>query len=63
MFSSHTLIPFSHNSLLSSGRLTPVVYPEIYSLEKLTDGLAALESRKTWGKAIIRVKDEKHAKL
>ncbi|KAI0785659.1 alcohol dehydrogenase [Abortiporus biennis] len=49
--------------LLSSGRVKPVCYSEVYPLEKLGDGLHALESRKTWGKTIIRVRDEKLAKL
>jgi len=44
-------------SLLRSG-VTPVVYPEVYPLERLADGLGALENRKTWGKAIVRIKDE-----
>lgn len=50
-------------SLFSSGRATPVMYTEIYPLERLTDGLAALERRETWGKAVVRIKDEKNAKL
>jgi len=44
--------------MLQSGKATPVVYSEVYPLERLADGLVALESRKTWGKAIVRVKDE-----
>jgi hypothetical protein len=35
-----------------------VIFSEIYTLERLVDGLAALERRETWGKAIVRVKDE-----
>lgn len=31
---------------------------EIYKLEQLVDGLAALEKRQTWGKAVVRVKEE-----
>jgi len=45
--------------LFASGKAKPVIYSEIYPLEKLTDGLAALERRETWGKAIVRVRDEK----
>ncbi|KAJ6625624.1 hypothetical protein B0H10DRAFT_1782956 [Mycena sp. CBHHK59/15] len=46
-------------SLLNSGRVSPpVVYKEIYPLEKLSDGLHALENRQTWGKVIVRVKEE-----
>jgi len=44
--------------LLSSGKITPVVYPGIQPLERIGDALVALESRKTWGKAVVRVKDE-----
>ncbi|KAF8210306.1 hypothetical protein K438DRAFT_1665380 [Mycena galopus ATCC 62051] len=45
--------------LLTSGRVSPpVVYEDIYSLENLVDGLRALETRKTWGKATVRVKEE-----
>ncbi|KAJ7188200.1 alcohol dehydrogenase [Mycena filopes] len=45
--------------LLESGRVTsPVVYREVFKLDKLVDGLSALENRKTWGKAVARVKDE-----
>lgn len=50
-------------SLFSSGRAKPVNYTEVYPLEKLSDGLDALERRETWGKAIVRVKDEIAAKL
>lgn len=44
--------------LLASGRVNPVNYTKVYTLETIRDGLAALENRKTWGKAIVRVKDE-----
>lgn len=44
--------------LLASGRVNPVNYTEVYTLETIRDGLAALENRKTWGKAIVKVKDE-----
>ncbi|KIM40120.1 hypothetical protein M413DRAFT_446274 [Hebeloma cylindrosporum] len=45
-------------SLFASGRVKPVTYTGIYKLEQLVDGLAALEKRQTWGKAVIRVKEE-----
>ncbi|PPQ98630.1 hypothetical protein CVT24_003963 [Panaeolus cyanescens] len=48
-------------SMFASGKVQPVVYNEIYTLEGLVKGLAALEKRETWGKAIVRVKDEKPA--
>ncbi|KAJ7072303.1 NAD(P)-binding protein [Mycena amicta] len=45
--------------LVSSGRVSaPVVYEKIYSLETIPEGLRALENRETWGKAIVRIKEE-----
>ena len=44
--------------LFESGKLQPVIYNKIYTLENVTDGLIALESRGTWGKAIARVREE-----
>ncbi|KAF7315637.1 hypothetical protein MIND_00079200 [Mycena indigotica] len=45
--------------LLTSGRVaTPVVYDKIYSLETIAEGLQALENRKTWGKAIVRIRED-----
>lgn len=46
-------------SLISSGRVKPVIYTKVYPLENLADGLQALEQRKTWGKVAVRVRDEK----
>jgi NADPH:quinone reductase len=43
--------------LLSSGKVSPVVWNKIYPFEQLTDGLVALEQRKTWGKAVVHVRD------
>lgn len=45
-------------ALFASGKAKPIVYTEIFSLERLSDGLLALEHRKTWGKAIARVRDD-----
>ena len=45
-------------SLLASGTLRPVVYSEVFPLERISDGLAVLESRKSWGKVITRVRDD-----
>jgi NADPH2:quinone reductase len=45
-------------SMFASGQVKPVVYTDVYKLEQLVDGLAALEKRETWGKAIARVKEE-----
>ncbi|KAK7057164.1 hypothetical protein R3P38DRAFT_2839650 [Favolaschia claudopus] len=45
--------------LLVSRKVSPpVVYREVYTLNSLADGLHALETRKTWGKAILRVKED-----
>ena len=53
-----------HRSLIESGKLKPVVYSEVWPLERVADGLAALEKRKTWGKAVVRVReDDTTAKL
>ncbi|KAH9917875.1 alcohol dehydrogenase, partial [Epithele typhae] len=43
--------------LVASGRAKPVVYSETYPLDRLADGLSALEQRKTWGKVIVHVRD------
>ena len=43
--------------LFGSGRLKPVVYGGNYTLETLTQGLQDLENRKTWGKAVVRVRE------
>lgn len=44
--------------LLSSGRVKPTMFSQIYPLERVIDALATLEQRKTWGKVIIQVKKE-----
>ncbi|KAI0829943.1 alcohol dehydrogenase [Trametes gibbosa] len=43
--------------LFSSGRAKPIVYPQTFPLERLADGLVALEQRKTWGKVIVHVRE------
>ncbi|KAL0574243.1 hypothetical protein V5O48_007714 [Marasmius crinis-equi] len=48
--------------IFKSGKLKPVVNPEVYSLERVTEGLSALEHRKTWGKVIARVREENATK-
>ena len=50
-------------SLFASGKTVPVMYQRIYTLENLSQGLAAIERRETWGKAIVRIRDEPNAKL
>jgi len=49
--------------LFASGRIKPVMFSEIYPLERVVEGLSAVEQRKTWGKVIIRIKNERIAKL
>ena len=44
--------------MLASGRVKPVVYSDVYPLERVVEGLQALESRKTWGKVVVRVRHE-----
>ena len=43
---------------MASGRVKPVTYSTIYTLENLAEGLKAIEERKTWGKAIVQVREE-----
>ncbi|KAG1732221.1 uncharacterized protein EDB91DRAFT_1152222 [Suillus paluster] len=47
--------------LFASGRVKPIIYDKIFSLDEVTVGLDALERRQTWGKAIVRIKDEKQS--
>lgn len=44
--------------MFASEKVKPVVYPVVYPLEKYSEGLSALERRKTWGKVIARIRDE-----
>jgi NADPH2:quinone reductase len=49
--------------LIAAGKLTPYTYEPVYrGLEQVPKGLQDIEERKTWGKAIIRVKADQ-AKL
>lgn len=45
--------------MLGSGRAKPVIYTDTYPLEQYAAGLKDLEDRKTWGKAVIRIREEK----
>ncbi|KAG8767924.1 hypothetical protein FRC15_005380 [Serendipita sp. 397] len=45
-------------ALLESSRLQPVVYNERFTLEQISEALGALEKRKTWGKAVLTVREE-----
>jgi len=44
--------------LFASGRIKPIIYDKVFSLDEVTVGLDALERRQTWGKVIVRVKNE-----
>ncbi|KAG6372316.1 hypothetical protein JVT61DRAFT_7756 [Boletus reticuloceps] len=49
-------------SLLSSGKVKPIVYSTVYPLAHAMEGLGALERRETWGKVVVRVRDDEDAK-
>jgi len=51
--------------LIESDRLKPVIYEPLYDgLETVSGALADLDARRTWGKAVIRVRGaEGQAKL
>lgn len=49
--------------LFASGRAKPVTYTETWTLEKLAEGLGALERRETWGKAVVKVREDDSAKV
>jgi len=43
--------------LIAQGRLKPAVFEKIYEgLESVPQGLKDLAERKTWGKAVVRVR-------
>ncbi|KAK4685609.1 NADPH:quinone reductase, partial [Tremellales sp. Uapishka_1] len=49
--------------LIASGKLVPQVYDPVYvGLEEVPKGLQELEGRKTWGKAVVRIREDR-AKL
>ncbi|CED84007.1 Zinc-binding oxidoreductase [Phaffia rhodozyma] len=48
---------------LHNGAYRPVVYDRVYNgLDKIGTGLADIESRKTWGKVIVHVRDSQDVK-
>ncbi|KAF8629656.1 hypothetical protein AX17_005595 [Amanita inopinata Kibby_2008] len=54
-------IPVVWNDLLAlfaSQRIKPVTYTKIYPMQQIADGLMALERRETWGKTIVRIKED-----
>ncbi|ESK97067.1 alcohol zinc-containing [Moniliophthora roreri MCA 2997] len=44
--------------LFNSKRVKPIVYSKVYSFDRLHDALSALENRETWGKAIVRMRED-----
>lgn len=49
--------------MVSTGKVTPMIYDTVYDgLENLARGLGDLETRKVWGKAVVRIRPDK-AKL
>ncbi|KAG8932890.1 hypothetical protein FRC02_000400 [Tulasnella sp. 418] len=45
-------------ALYESGKLKPIIYSEVFSFESLPQGLKAIADRQTWGKAVLRIKEE-----
>ena len=46
-------------ALFSSRKLVPLVYDQLYEgLDSISKGLHDLETRKTWGKAVVQVRKE-----
>jgi NADPH2:quinone reductase len=39
--------------LHASGRIAPEIFPRRYGLDELPEALAALGSRRTWGKVVV----------
>jgi NADPH2:quinone reductase len=45
--------------LLGSGKVIPALYDPIYEgLEEVGKGLDDLDKRKTWGRAVVRIRKE-----
>ena len=44
-------------ALLASGKLRPILFTGEYTLDTLAKGLDDLEHRRTWGKAVVRVRE------
>ncbi len=45
--------------LWETKKCMPVVYPEVFQgLEGVPQGLIAIENRETWGKAVVRIREE-----
>ncbi|KZS98330.1 alcohol dehydrogenase [Sistotremastrum niveocremeum HHB9708] len=44
--------------LFESGRVKPINYDKVWKLEEVPAGLGSLEKRETWGKAVVRVRED-----
>jgi hypothetical protein len=55
---SPKLDEYEYFRLFASGNIRPITYDKVYTLEHVTEGLMALEKRETWGKVIIRVRED-----
>jgi NADPH2:quinone reductase len=44
--------------MIAEDRVKPVVYDRVYTLDTLIEGLGELEQRKTWGKAVVRIRSD-----
>ncbi|KAG8990816.1 hypothetical protein FRB90_001600, partial [Tulasnella sp. 427] len=49
--------------LYQRGALKPILYSKIFPLESLPAGLAAIEDRSSYGKVIVKIRDDTKAKL
>jgi NADPH2:quinone reductase len=44
-------------ALFASGKLKPILFTGEYTLDTVAKGLDDLEHRRTWGKAVVRVRE------
>lgn len=49
--------------MLGEGQLKPAVYQQRYTLDNLAQALDDLANRRTYGKAVLTIKDSKSSKL
>ncbi|KAG8886052.1 hypothetical protein FRB97_007928 [Tulasnella sp. 331] len=50
-------------ALYADGKIKPIIYTEVYKHDALAKGLKDLVERKTWGKAVMRVRDSDEGKV
>ncbi|EJT51972.1 hypothetical protein A1Q1_06778 [Trichosporon asahii var. asahii CBS 2479] len=51
-------------TLIAKGKLNPTVYEKVYEgIGGVVEGLSDIEGRKTWGKAVVRIRREDKGKL